>query len=107
METPVEPCGGQRLPLSLRDQQRRKDVVSLRLRKWVDRAELTVWDRGHPPPNLKVAAGSTETALDLANINLDGHGRGRLMIRQICDGIQRQCYGALKETVYDVPLNAK
>ncbi len=89
------------------DQQRRKDVVSLRLRKWANRAELTVWDRGHPPPNLKVAAGSTETALDLANINLDGHGRGRLMIRQICDGIQRQCYGALNETVYDVPLNAK
>lgn len=89
------------------DQQRRKDVVSLRLRKWANRAELTVWDRGHLPPNLKVAAGSTETALDLANINLDGHGRGRLMIRQICDGIQRQCYGTLNETVYDVPLNAK
>ena len=89
------------------DQQRRKDVVSLRLRKWANRAELTVWDRGHPPPNLKVAAGSTETALDLANINLDGRGRGRLMMRKICDGIQRQCYGVLNETVYNVPLNAK
>ena len=39
------------------DQQRRRDVVSIRLRHNGKYAELTVWDHGRPPPSLKVAAG--------------------------------------------------
>lgn len=88
------------------DQQRRKDVVSLRLRLKRDFAELTVWDCGQPPPSLKVAAGITETALDLVNNDLSNHGRGRLMVRQLCNGIQRQRFGALNETIFHIPRNA-
>ena len=85
------------------DQHRRKDVVSLRLRLKLDYAELTVWDCGQPPPSLKVAAGITETALDLVNNDLSNHGRGRLMVRQLCDGIQRQRFGSLNETIFLIP----
>ena len=88
------------------DHQRRKDVVSLRLRLNRDFAELTVWDCGQPPPSLKVAAGVTETALDLVNNDLSNHGRGRLMVRQLCDGIRRQRFGSLNETIFHIPRNA-
>ena len=89
------------------DHQRRKGVVSLRLRQRRDFAELTVWDCGQPPPSLKVAAGVTETALDLVNNDLSNHGRGRLMVRQLCDGIQRQRFGSLNETVFHIPTKSR
>lgn len=89
------------------DHQRRKDVVSLRLRQRRDFADLTVWDCGQPPPSLKVAAGVTETALDLVNNDLSNHGRGRLMVRQLCDGIQRQRFGSLNETVFHIPTKSR
>ena len=89
------------------EQQRRKDVVSLRLRLKQDFAELAVWDRGRPPPSLKVAAGITETALDLVNNDLSDHGRGRLMMRQLSDGIQRQRFMSLNETVFHIPIKSR
>lgn len=30
----------------------------------------------------------------------------RLMVRQLCDGIQRQRFGALNETIFHIPRNA-
>lgn len=86
------------------DQQRRKDVVSLRLRRRRNYAELTVWDCGRPPPSLKVAAGITDTAFEIVNKEMDGHGRGRLMMRQMSNGIQRQRFGTLNETIFHIPL---
>ena len=88
------------------DQQRRKDVVHLRLRRRQRFAELTIWDCGKPAPSLKVAAGTTETALDLANKNMQNHGRGRLMVRQLCNGIKRQSFGALNEATFNIPFEA-
>jgi sigma-B regulation protein RsbU (phosphoserine phosphatase) len=87
-------------------QQQRKEVVSIRLRRRMDNAELTVWDAGRPPPTIKVAAGDADTAFDLANMKMDDHGRGRLMVRQLCHGIQRQRFGKLNETIFYIPWNA-
>jgi hypothetical protein len=36
---------------------------------------------------------------------MSDHGRGRLMVRQLCDGIQRQRFGTLNETVFYIPWN--
>ena len=88
------------------EQQRRRDVVSLRLRRQRDLAELTVWDYGRPPPSLKVAAGVTDTAFDLLNNEMSNHGRGRLMVRELCEGIQRQRLGSLNETIFYIPWDA-
>ncbi len=90
----------------LNAQQQRKGIVSLRLRRRADKAELTVWDAGSPPPSMDVAAGSADTAFDLANIKMEDHGRGRLMVRQLCNGIQRQRFGKLNETIFYIPWNA-
>jgi len=89
------------------EQQRRKEVVSIRLRRRGDCAEFTVWDCGRPPPSMKVAAGDTATAFELVNRNMGGHGRGRLMMRQLCVGIQRSKYTFTNETVFHIPVNAK
>ena len=87
------------------DQQRRRDVVSLRLRRRRDHAELTVWDHGRPMPSLKVAAGDADTTFTLLNNGMSGRGRGRLMMRQLCDGIQRQSFGTLHETSFFIKEN--
>jgi hypothetical protein len=41
----------------------------------------------------------------MQNLNMSNHGRGRLMVRELCDGIERNRYGTLNETVYHVKLN--
>ena len=87
------------------DLQRSKDVVGVRLRRTRDNAELTVWDCGRPVPSIKVAAGVTDTAFEIVNQEMSDHGRGRLMVRQLCDGIQRQRFGTLNETVFYIPWN--
>ena len=87
------------------DLQRSKDVVGVRLRRAGDNAELTVWDCGRPAPSMKVAAGVTSTAFEIVNKGMSDHGRGRLMVRQLCSGIQRQRFGALNETVFYIPWN--
>ena len=85
------------------DLQRSKEVVGVRLRRMRDHAELTVWDCGRPPPSIKVAAGVTETAFEIVNKGMSDHGRGRLMVRQLCSAIQRQRFGNLNETVFYIP----
>ncbi len=85
------------------DVERLNEVVCIRLRKHrEDSAELTVWDWGSPEPSIAVAAGSAETAFELLNRDMSNHGRGRLMVRELCSGVVRNRYGQLNETVYYV-----
>ena len=89
------------------DHQRRKEVVSLRLRQKCDHAELTVWDFGNPQPSMKVAAGDTGTAFTIVNNEMSCHGRGRLMVRELSTAIQRQNLGTLNETVFYIPWSTR
>ena len=88
------------------DRDRMREVAGLRLRRRGADATLTVWDAGTPEPSLEVAAGSAETAFELANRAMNNHGRGRLMLREICRGVERKRFGNLNETVYHVPFDA-
>ena len=67
-------------------------------------ADLSVWDNGTPEPSLAVAAGDSSTAFELINRQMGNHGRGRLMVRELCCGIERKRYGSLNETIYHVKL---
>lgn len=91
----------------LDDQGRLREVVSLRLRCVRGLAELTVWDTGTEEPSAAVAAGDSATAFELANQNMSDHGRGRLIVREICDGIERNRYPPLNETIYHIPVFGK
>ena len=75
----------------------------IRLRKAAGGVELTIWDFGTQEPSMAVAAGSLDVALELKNREFSGHGRGRLMVRKICNGIQRSRFGVLNETIYQIP----
>jgi len=86
------------------DRERTHEVASIRLRRGRgDGADLTVWDCGTPEPSIEVAAGDAGTAFELVNRAMGNHGRGRLMLREICDGIERRRYGKMNETVYHIP----
>ena len=90
------------------DRMRLKEVANLRLVKRSDgRAELTVWDCGTPEPSIEVAGGDAATAFQLKNKEMSNHGRGRLMIREICSGVARSRCGILNETIYHIPMDAK
>ena len=87
------------------DVDRLNEVVCIRLQKRrEDDAELTVWDWGTPEPSIAVAAGNSETAFELLNRDMSNHGRGRLMVRELCCGVERKRYGLLNETVYHVKM---
>ena len=87
------------------DVERLNEVVCIRLQKRrEDSAELTVWDWGSPEPSIAVAAGNAETAFELLNRDMSNHGRGRLMVRELCCGVERKRYGQLNETVYHVKM---
>ena len=68
--------------------------------------ELTIWDWGNPEPSLPVAAGNPELEFELKNRDYSGRGRGRLMVRKICDSIERNQYGTLNETIYRIAMTA-
>jgi len=88
------------------DVDRLNEVVCIRLQKHrEDSAELTVWDWGSPEPSIAVAAGNAETAFELLNRDMSNHGRGRLMVRELCCGVERKRYGQLNETVYYVKMS--
>ena len=89
------------------DRDRLREVVSLRLRRVRDHAVLTVWDAGTEEPSVEVAVGDPETAFELANQNMSDHGRGRLIVREICDGIERNRYPPINETIYHIPVFGK
>ena len=84
------------------DRDRMREVVSIRLMMERDGAHLTIWDRGSEEPSLAVAAGNAETAFELINKELSGHGRGRLIVRQLCSGIERNRLNELNETIYHI-----
>ena len=87
------------------DVDRMREVACVRLVRSRDgEAVLTVWDYGTPTPSLAVAAGNSDTAFELINRQMSDHGRGRLMVRELCRGIERKRYGELNETVYHVRL---
>ena len=89
------------------DRDRLREVVSLRLKRQRDNAVLTIWDAGAEEPSIKVAAGDSGTAFEIANQNMSGRGRGRLIVRELCDGIERNRYPPLNETIYHIPLFGK
>ena len=85
------------------------EQACLKLEKNRTHVELTVWDWGTQEPSLPVAAGDLEVELELKNRHFSGRGRGRLMVRKICDGIERNRFETLNETIYRIAAddNAK
>lgn len=88
------------------EHDRMHEVASVRLLRVGKDARLTIWDCGTPEPSLAVAAGSSDTAFEMKNRDMDNHGRGRLIVREICNGIEKNRYGHLNETIYHVPFDA-
>ena len=91
----------------LDDRNRLHEVVSVRLRRIRDNAVLTVWDTGTEEPSIAVVAGDSETYFEQANQNMAGRGRGRLIVRELCDGVERNRYPPLNETTYHIPIFGK
>lgn len=87
--------------------ERLSAVANLRLRLVRDMAELTIWDCGTPPPSVEVAAGDAKIAFELKNREFSGRGRGRLITRELCNGISRSRYENLNETIYYIPVEYK
>lgn len=83
--------------------ERLNAVASLRLRHIRDFIELTIWDCGTPPPSVEIAAGDSGVAFELKNREFSGRGRGRLIMRELCNGISRSRYENLNETIYFIP----
>ena len=52
-----------------------------------------------------MAGCDASTAFGLINRQMGNHGRGRLIVRELCCGIERKRYGSLNETVYRVKLS--
>jgi anti-sigma regulatory factor (Ser/Thr protein kinase) len=77
------------------------------LKKKQDHVEMTVWDWGTLEPSMPMAAGDLELELDLKNRDFSGRGRGRLMLRKICSGIERNQYGTLNETIYRITADGE
>ena len=84
--------------------ERLSAVANLRLRRVRDFAELTIWDCGTPTPSVEVAAGDSQVAFELKNREFSGRGRGRLITRELCNGISRSRYENLNETIFYIPL---
>ena len=91
----------------LDDRTRLHEVVTVRLRRIRDNAVLTVWDTGTEEPSIAVVAGDSETYFEQANQNMAGRGRGRLIVRELCDGVERNRYPPLNETTYHIPIFGK
>ena len=83
------------------------EQACFRLQKHWDHADLTIWDWGTQEPSIPVAVGSTEVELDLKNRDYSSRGRGRLMVRKVCCGIERHRFGTLNETIYHITAGDK
>ena len=86
---------------------RSREHACIRLKRSDDNIELTIWDCGSPEPSIAVAAGNADLEFELKNREFSGHGRGRLMLREICNAIQRNRFGILNETIYSIPMEEK
>jgi anti-sigma regulatory factor (Ser/Thr protein kinase) len=89
------------------DRDRLREVASVRLKRVRDNAVLTVWETGSAEPSIKVVTGDASIAFEMANQDMSGRGRGRLMVRELCDGIERNRYPPLNETTYHIPMFGK
>ena len=87
------------------ERDRLHEVASIRLRMRGNNAVLTVWDAGTAEPSIAVVAGDAGTAFELKNQSMSGRGRGRLIVRELCDGVERNCYPPLNETIYHIPVS--
>ncbi len=85
--------------------ERSREQACFRLKKGGKNVELTIWDWGTQEPSLPVAAGDTEVELELKNRDFSGRGRGRLMVRKICNGIERKRFGNINETIYRIAID--
>ena len=80
------------------------EQACFKLQKKADCVELSFWDFGTQEPSIFVTAGSSELELELRNRHFSDRGRGRLMVREMCKGIERNRYGNLNETVYRIAV---
>jgi len=87
--------------------ERSGEQACFKLRKNRNHVELTIWDWGSQEPSLLVAAGNPELELELRNRDFSSRGRGRLMVRKICEGIERNRFGTLNETIYRIAVDEK
>jgi serine phosphatase RsbU (regulator of sigma subunit)/anti-sigma regulatory factor (Ser/Thr protein kinase) len=86
------------------ERDRLHEVATLRLKRVRDAAVLTIWDAGMEEPSIAVVAGDSDTAFEMKNRDFSGRGRGRLIVRELCDGIERNSYPPLNETTYHIPF---
>ena len=86
---------------------RAREQALFRLEKDKKYVNLTIWDWGSQEPSLPVAAGNPELELELKNRDFSSRGRGRLMVRTICEGIERNQFGTLNETIYRIAVDGK
>ena len=89
------------------DSEKHREVQSVRIKRTNYNAVLTVWDEGTQEPSIAVVAGDSDTAFEMSNRNMAGRGRGRLIVRELCDGVERNRYEPLNETTYHIPLFGK
>ena len=79
-------------------------VASMRVRSVGKNVELTIWDTGTPTPTKELVAGDSSAEFELLNREMSGRGRGRLIIRALCNGIARNRYQNLNETIFFIPF---
>ena len=91
----------------LDERSKMHEVASVRLTRLRDDAVLTVWDAGTEEPSVAVVAGDSDVVFEKANNDMKGRGRGRLIVRELCDGIERNRFPPLNETIYHIPLNGR
>ena len=87
------------------ERERLHEVATLRLKKVRDDAVLTIWDAGTAEPSIAVVTGDADTAFEMKNRDFSGRGRGRLIVRELCNGIERNSYPPLNETTYHIPFS--
>ena len=89
------------------ERDRLHEVASIRLNRVVDNAVLTIWDAGTEEPSIEIATGDSDIVFEAANRNMSGRGRGRLIVRELCMGVERNSYPPINETKYHIPLFGK
>ena len=89
------------------DREKLREVVSVRLKRVNDKAVLTTWDEGTEEPSVAVAAGDSDTVFEMANRNMAGRGRGRMIVRELCEGVEPPRNKKLTKTTYHIPLSSK
>lgn len=80
------------------------EQACFRLQKDQNYVILTIWDWGTLEPSIPVAAGDLELEMELRNRDFRDRGRGRLMVRGMCKGIERSRFGNLNETTYRIAV---